>query len=79
MNDEAVKYNGRIVPKAGFRAYVYDKDSNKKLTNSWGEFEAHVSTSMWFSDKADIPKIVKKKRVTNGNSSRVRNAIVPTD
>lgn len=62
MNEEAVKYNGAIHPKAGFRTYVYDKNGIKKLVNSWDEYEAHVSTSTWFTSKPKPkPKRIRKK------------------
>jgi hypothetical protein len=46
---EMVKYDNRIVPKEGFRAFIYHVDGTRKLANSWEEFEACVQTGTWFS------------------------------
>jgi len=48
-----VEYMGRMVPIAGFRAFVYGMDGKKKLVDSWKEFEAHVSTGLWFPTKEE--------------------------
>lgn len=49
MIGESVKYLGRMVPKDGFRVFVYAVDGAKKLMNSYEEFERHLETGLWFS------------------------------
>ena len=60
MQEEFVSYNGQMRPKEGFRVYVYSRNLEKKLVESWGEFEAHVATGLWFVEKP-LP-VVKRTR-----------------
>lgn len=61
--DELVTYLGRAVPKRGFRAYIFNKDGNKKLVNSWEEFDVFTSSDDWFAtqEEAEAPKKPRKK------------------
>lgn len=55
--DDLVKYQGRMIPRKGFRAFIYHIDGQKKLMNSWDEFERHVDNKDWFSSLEEIPKL----------------------
>lgn len=51
MEGETVVYDGRIVPKEGFRVFIYDIDGNEKLVNTWDEYEEHISDGTWYTYK----------------------------
>ena len=55
MDSECVKYCGNIVPKEGFRAFIYGAEGKQKLVNSWMEYEAHIATGVWYSLKDEVP------------------------
>ena len=55
MASEYVLYQGRTIPKANFRAFIYSHDDVQKLVESWDDYENHISTSLWFSTKAEVP------------------------
>jgi hypothetical protein len=44
-------YQDRWVNKDNFRAFVYDKNGNQKLANSYKEFELLTQNGIWFSVK----------------------------
>jgi hypothetical protein len=50
---EQFLYLGRWVDKKGFRAFVYDKDGNETLANSYPEFEKLTSSGIWFASRED--------------------------
>ncbi len=61
---EEVIYNGRIVDKKHFRVYIFGHEGQKKLVNNYDEYEAHLSTGVWFDSMTAIPhksKISRKK------------------
>jgi|GEM_PF-2306517 len=62
MQEEFVKYNGKMIPKKGFRVYIYSRSLEKKLVNSWDEFESHVATGLWFVEKPLPPVKRTRKR-----------------
>ena len=45
---ELVTYQGRQVPRKGFRVFVYGKNDTKKLVNSFDEFESHIQSGNWY-------------------------------
>lgn len=53
MQGTQVIYLGRSIAKEGFRAFVYGAKGQKKLMNSWHEFENHMATGLWFARKED--------------------------
>lgn len=55
-----VMYDGRLVPKAHFRVFIYNSKGEEKLVNSWDEYEKEISSGLWFAKKEDVPL-----RVTN--------------
>lgn len=60
--NEHVLYLSRMIPKEGFRAYIYNSNNDKKLVNSWDEFQSQLKTGLWF-DTIQKPqeKVIKKK------------------
>lgn len=48
MEEGYVTYQNREVPEEGFRVFIYAKDGNKKLVNSWDEFKNHVFSGEWY-------------------------------
>lgn len=61
MNNH-VLYNGRMVPKEGFRAYVFSFDGQKKIADSFEEFEELISSGVWFTHADKVPEIKKQKK-----------------
>lgn len=57
MNDEFVVYDNRTIQKEGFRAFIYSTNNISKLVNSWEEFERHMESGVWFTNKEDIEAI----------------------
>lgn len=55
MEGECVKYCGNVVPKDGFRAFIYGANDTQKLVNSWTEYEDHIASGVWFSVKDEVP------------------------
>lgn len=61
MADEMIQYDGRYVPKAGFRVYIYGYDNKKLLVNSWEEYQEKISSGIWYPKISDVPERHKKK------------------
>lgn len=59
MNSELVQYCDRMVPKDGFRAFIYGDDGESKLVNSWLEFEVHINAGGWHALPSQ-PKLKEK-------------------
>lgn len=55
MQGESVIFQGRMIPKAGFRTFVYNKSNSKVLLNSWDEYEQAMKTGDFF----DEPQAIK--------------------
>lgn len=81
MKGETVLYDGRVVSKEGFRAFIYGMDGKTKLVNSWDEFQESMSSGLWFPSKDKIPKRKKKKieEVDNADSASVLSSELPAD
>lgn len=72
MQGESVVYLGRIVPKQGFRTFVYSRSGEKRLVESWDEFSRAMSSGIWMaqpnsaeieiSDELSIPKKRGRKK-----------------
>lgn len=58
MEGETVMYDGRVVPKQGFRVFIYGFDNQTKLVESWEEYQEHISSGTWFAYK-DAPELIK--------------------
>lgn len=52
---DQVTYNGRLVDRAHFRAYVYNFDG-EKLANSYEEYEELLASGDWFNEKCKVLK-----------------------
>jgi hypothetical protein len=59
MTGEHVQYDGRIVPKDGFRVFIYGVDGAQKLVNSWDEYIKEIGTGVWFSKKDQVKEPFK--------------------
>lgn len=51
-------YLGRKINTRHFRAFIYATNGNKKLMNSWDEFERHMATGLWFACLEDAKAVV---------------------
>lgn len=56
-----VEYLGRSVSSKGFRAFIYHKDGQQKLVNSWDEFIRLVDNNEWFASKEVIALMQAEK------------------
>ncbi len=64
-DDTHVQYQDRLVPKAGFRAFIYrwNQELHKveaKLVNSWDKYELNISTKIWLSRKEEAQNVSPK-------------------
>lgn len=59
--EEQFLYLGRWVDKKGFRAFVYNKQGEQKLADSYQEFENLIASGLWF----DVRQEVSPKRKNN--------------
>lgn len=57
-------YLGRIVDKENFRAFIYGPNGEKKLVESWDEFEANMQSGVWFATihDAEASKVTVKEK-----------------
>lgn len=62
MLGQCVVYEGRNVPKDGFRAFIYSING-KKLVNSWDEYLEHMSSGIWVSNIDDLNKLTSEEPV----------------
>lgn len=44
-------YLGRIVEKKHFRAFIHGANGEKRLVNSWDDYEAAMESGLWFATK----------------------------
>lgn len=56
--ENMVEYQGRLVSRDHFAAFIYKADGAKKLVHSWSEYQAAVSAGEWLSE---LPKPEFKK------------------
>ncbi len=78
---EAAKalYLGRNIEKRNFRTYVYGANGEKRLVESWEEFEASIQSGVWFislddskaPDIDELPKVVKGKSKQKSKSKPI--------
>ena len=59
---ETVMYLGRVVPKAGFRAFVYGLENKSMLVNSYEEFEKAITSGIWWPSKDHILEKTRPKK-----------------
>lgn len=69
IRDDQASYLGRWVDKSTFRTFVYDRNGEQKLANSWVEYESMIASGTWHDTKPDPShKLEKKKDVAISNS-----------
>ena len=56
------QYLNRWVNKEHFRAFVYNEKGEKKLANSYQEFESLTTSGLWFSSKPDASLKPRKQK-----------------
>ena len=61
-------YLDRIVEKKHFRAFIYGADGEKKLVESWDEFEAAMQSGIWFATPKDVQEKPKPKSRSKAKS-----------
>ena len=66
-----VMYLGRWVDREHFRAFVYKSGGDKKLANSYSEFESLLASGLWFDSIDNIPKEGKKEIRKSKNESSI--------
>lgn len=59
---EHVLYQGRMVPKQGFRAFVYSFDNKSRVANSWEEYEKLVASGTWFATREKALEKPRRKK-----------------
>lgn len=89
MDNDYVFYQKRWVPKENFRVFIYDVNENKRLVNSYDEYETQMASGVWFASVQDVKKLkeVEKEnvapkvaKVNNGNNrKRLHISSVSTD
>lgn len=57
MKGETVIYKGRIIDKKIFRAFIYGANGEKKLVESWDQFQSHMQSGIWFASVEDAKSI----------------------
>lgn len=62
------QYLGRWVDKSTFRAFVYGKNGESLLANSYEDFERLISSGLWFASKVHSSKDRKQKDAVCSNS-----------
>lgn len=72
--DNQVLYNGRWIPKAHFRAFVYSKDE-RRLAKSYEEYSNMISSGTWFAEpmghtNKNEENVVSMKDAKRGNKCR---------
>lgn len=58
-----VLYQGRMVPKHSFRAFVYNTQGEQRLAQNWTDYQQLMDSCVWFStlDDAKIHLDAEKK------------------
>ncbi len=51
-------YLGNVVEKKNFRAFIYGPNGQRRLVESWEEFEANMQTGVWFATKEEAEEPV---------------------
>ena len=65
-------YNGRLIDKKHFRAFIYSPDGQKRLVESWEEFEANVQTGCWFTTEKDAKDAMALKELEEKEAKKAR-------
>ena len=65
---EHVLYMGRYCDKDSFRTFVFSK-TEKKLAESWHEYEQMISSGLWFDEPPIVNEKVSKGKHTDGSAN----------
>lgn len=75
MDGTQAIYLGRPVNKNYFRAFVYAANGNKKLVESWDNFEKEMASGLWF---ATIEEALESSRLKKSEISEIEEeTIIP--
>lgn len=61
MQDSTVIYQNRAVPRYGFRVFIYNSDGDKKLVNSYDEYERYIKTGDWYPEQLAAREPTKRR------------------
>lgn len=75
MKGTPATYLGRIVDKEKFRTFVYGAKGEKRLVESWDEYEAAMESGIWF---ATVPEAVvqPKQKPKPKSRSKVKSELI---
>jgi len=65
MKEAPAIYLGKIIDKKNFRTFIYGPNGEKKLVESWDEFESSMQSGIWFATVEDALKTISKPEVHN--------------
>lgn len=86
MHGTPAIYLGRIVDKKNFRVFIHGANGERRLVNSWEEFEANMQSGIWFATVEDALKskavvedaddvIIKPKSKRKSKSKPISEAV----
>ena len=68
------QYQGRWVDKEHFRAFVYNDKDEQKLADNYLEFDAMISSGLWFSEKKkEVKKDEKEEKIEISHKRKPRD------
>jgi hypothetical protein len=50
-------YLGKIVDKKHFRTFIYGTNGERKLVNSWDEYQVAMQSGLWFATVEDVAAV----------------------
>ena len=62
-------YLGRIVDKAHFRTFIYGPNGEKKLAESWDDYEAAMQSGLWFATLEDAMESIAPVEESEGDEA----------
>lgn len=68
MKGTPAVYLGRIVEKEHFRVFVHGANGERKLVNSWDEYEAAMESGLWFATKDNAEEINAPVEIFKGDT-----------
>lgn len=74
MKEAPAIYLGQVIDKKNFRTFIYASNNQKKLVESWEEFQKHVSSGLWFARNEDAIKNKKSKSSKKTSAISILNA-----
>lgn len=78
LNEPQVPYMGRFVNPKFFRAFVYNKDGEETLANSWDEFKKLISSGEWFESREAVKNSLSEDLFIKKERGRPRNDSIRT-